>query len=102
MLYFIFLVVLSKDCGPPATTGYAYSDTSGNTYGETSSLSCAVGYEGAASPSTVTCEATGAWTNPTGCTIKGTTKLILLDRGMYENVRKLTSRKKYSSVFPYL
>ena len=59
------------DCGTPAKTGYTYTGTSGFTYGETSSVACADGYEGTISISTVTCEATGAWTAVTGCTIKG-------------------------------
>ena len=66
--YFHFL----KDCGTPSKTGYAYTATTGTTYGETSSVACAEGYEGTISTSSVTCEAAGTWTDVTGCTIKGT------------------------------
>ena len=56
-------------------TGYSYSGTTGTTFSETSTVSCGEGYEGTASPSTVTCEATGTWTDVTGCNIKSTLKL---------------------------
>lgn len=59
------------DCGTPAKTGYAYTSTTGTTFGETSSVACADGYEGTISASTVTCESSGTWTDVTGCTIKG-------------------------------
>ena len=65
------------DCGTPAETGYTYTSTSGTTYGETSSVACTDGYEGTISTSTVTCEATGAWTDVTGCTIKGE-KIVII------------------------
>ena len=64
-------IVFFKDCGTPTKSGYAYSSATGTTYGETSAVACAVGYEGTISSSTVTCEATGAWTDVRGCTIKG-------------------------------
>lgn len=68
----LYICILNfQDCGTPSKTGYAYSGTTGNTYGETSSVSCAVGYEGTVSPSTVTCDAAGTWTDVTGCSIKG-------------------------------
>lgn len=67
-----------KDCSTPTKTGYAFSGTTGTTYGETSSVSCAEGYEGTVSSSTVICEATGTWTDVTGCGIKGTTRFFLM------------------------
>ena len=62
----------SKVCGTPTKTGYDFTGTTGSTYGETSFVSCAAGYEGTVSPSSVTCEATGMWTDVTGCSIKST------------------------------
>ena len=70
------LFAFLKDCGSPSKTGYAYTATSGTTYGETSSVACADGYEGTVSASSVTCEAAGTWTDVTGCTIKGTITLL--------------------------
>ena len=32
---------------------------------------CATGYDGSPTQSSLTCESTGQWTTPTGCTIKG-------------------------------
>ena len=75
-MYFEILLIIHvyffKDCGTPTKTGYAYSGTTGTTYGETSSVSCEVGYEGTVSSSTVTCQASGTWMDVTGCSIKGT------------------------------
>ena len=62
---------LYKDCGSPGETGYAFTGTTATTYGGTSSVSCASGYEGTASPATVSCDSTGSWSTVTGCTIKG-------------------------------
>ena len=61
-----------SDCGIPSQTGYAFTGTTATTYGGTSSVVCAAGYEGTASPVTISCEDTGSWTTASGCTIKGT------------------------------
>ena len=79
LIHVIISIILSlcfKDCGTPSKTGYAYTAETGTTYGETSSVACAEGYEGTISASSVTCEAAGTWTDVTGCTIKGTTSLL--------------------------
>ena len=68
----ICLVCLISDCGTPSETGYTYTGTTATTYQGTSSVTCAIGYDGTASPTTVTCEDTGSWTTVSGCTIKGT------------------------------
>ena len=59
------------DCGTPTVTGYDFTGTTATTYQGTSSVSCTAGYDGTASPTTVTCEASGSWTTVSGCTIKG-------------------------------
>ena len=81
----LLYVILLIDCGAPAKTGYAYSVTTGTTYGETASVSCAEGYEGTISSSSVTCEAAGTWTDVTGCTIKGTIKFMKCSKFMSIN-----------------
>ena len=72
----MYLHFYFKDCGTPSKTGYTYSDTSGTTYEETSTVSCAIGYEGMISTTSVTCQATGSWTDVTGCSIKGKTIVV--------------------------
>ena len=60
-----------SDCGTPSATGYVFTGTTATVYQGTSSVSCATGYDGTASPTTVTCEDTGSWTTVSGCGIKG-------------------------------
>ena len=59
------------DCGTPTVIGYAFTGTTATTYQGASSVSCATGYDGTASPTTINCEASGSWTSVSGCTIKG-------------------------------
>ena len=59
-------------------TGYAFTGTTATTYQGTSSVSCATGYDGTASPTSITCEASGIWTSVSGCTIKGINNLLYL------------------------
>jgi len=54
-------------CGEPSsTTGYIIN-TGGSTYLSTRTCTCATGYTGTAA--VLTCQASGAWTAPSGCTI---------------------------------
>jgi len=56
-----------RDCGNPATvTGYSIA-SGGTTYQSTRVVSCSSGYGG--SPPVLTCDSTGAWNAPSGCTI---------------------------------
>ena len=68
----LYFVTKTLDCGSPVETGYLFTSTTATTYGGTSSVSCADGYNGTASPNSVTCEASGSWTSVSGCKIKGT------------------------------
>ena len=56
--------------------GYEFTGTTATTYQGTSSVSCTTGYDGTASPTTITCEASGSWTTVSGCTIKGNTDFV--------------------------
>ena len=58
-------------------TGYTFTSTTATTYGGTSSVSCAKGYDGTASPATVSCQADGSWTTVSGCGIEGIYKCLL-------------------------
>ena len=65
----IDLIYLS-DCGTPtADTGYLVGLYSTTTYGSSSTMSCATGYEGTAAD--ITCTADGTWSSQTGCSIVG-------------------------------
>jgi hypothetical protein len=51
---------------PGSTTGYILGSGS-TTYGSTYSLVCDTGYSG--SPAAISCQASGSWSSPSGCTI---------------------------------
>ena len=70
------LSIILLDCGTPSTAGYVFSGTTATTYQGTSSVSCATGYDGTASPASITCEASGSWTSLSGCTVKGNMDFI--------------------------
>jgi len=55
-------------CGYPSAVGYVFSAGSSE-YLSIRSVTCAEGYTGFAS--SVTCQLTGAWTLPSGCTVVG-------------------------------
>ena len=74
--YLLFLLYFILDCGTPAEMGYDFTGITATTYQGTSSVSCAAGYDGTPSPTTITCEASGSWTTVFGCTIKGITAFI--------------------------
>ena len=67
------ILIENIDCGIPSTTGYVYTSTDVTTYGATTPVECAEGFGDAASPSSVSCEATGNWGTVSGCTVKGKT-----------------------------
>ena len=69
--YLLFHNYFISDCGTPLESGYEFNGTIATTYQSTSSVACATGFDGTASPTTVTCEATGDWTGVSGCIIKG-------------------------------
>ena len=56
--------------------GYDFTGTTATTYLGTSSVSCATGYDGTASPTTIICEASGSWTAVSGCIIMGNTDFV--------------------------
>ena len=78
--FLIKLPFIISDCGDPATTyqGYTFGTSTGTTYQSTHEITgCNTGYDGSASM-TLTCEASGSWTTPTGCTIKGRSHLFMV------------------------
>ena len=73
--------MIFSDCGDPTTdqtfAGYTFGTSTGTTYQSTHQITgCDPGYDGSASQ-TLTCEASGSWTTPTGCTIKGISHLLV-------------------------
>ncbi len=55
------------NCGTPvAPTGYSLG-TGPTTYGSTFTMACATSYVGVAA--SITCQASGSWTSPTGCAV---------------------------------
>ena len=76
MFYNFNPLILLLDCNTPSLAGYRYTGYGVTTYNEQSNVTCAPGYDGTASPSTVTCMDSGDWTTVTGCTIKGTITLL--------------------------
>ena len=74
--HLVFFFCLTLDCGTPTVTGYAFTGTTATSYQDTSSVTCATGYSGTASPATITCEDSGSWTSVSGCTIKGSADFI--------------------------
>ena len=65
----IDLIYLSDCNTPTADTGYLVGLYSATTYGSSSTMSCATGYDGTAAD--ITCAADGSWSSQTGCSIVG-------------------------------
>ena len=69
---YVFFLMLFLDCrNPTDSTGYTVTAGQGATAtleGATATVACADGYtEDAGTPAPLTCQASGAWTTPSGC-----------------------------------
>ena len=107
--------IIISDCGDPITDpsfqGYTFGTSTGTTYQSTHQITgCDAGYDGSASQ-TLTCEASGSWTTPTGCTIKGRPKLsiatvaiIFIHKSLPESTTEIIEafRKRFRSPHVFL